>query len=63
MPACLLEMLARSAFGLYFVPKFGFLAAGFSSPAAWIMADALLVPAFFVIMKNLNREKKDLKTA
>ncbi len=63
LAACLLEMLARSAFGLYFVPKFGFLAAGFSSPAAWIMADALLVPAFFVIMKNLNREKKDLKTA
>lgn len=53
LAACLLEMVARSAFGLFFVPHFGFIAACFSSPAAWVMADLLLVPACLMIVKRM----------
>lgn len=56
LAACLLEMAARSAFGLLFVPKFGFTAAAYSSPAAWLMADALLVPALLLILKKWPKE-------
>lgn len=54
LAACLLEMIARSSFGLFFVPKFGFSAACFSSPAAWVMADLLLVPACLLILKRMK---------
>lgn len=50
--ACVLEMIARSAFGLYFIPKYGFQAAGFSSPAAWVMADMFLIPSLIWICKR-----------
>lgn len=53
LAACLLEMVARSAFGLFFVPRFGFIAACFSSPAAWVLADLLLVPACLMIVKHM----------
>jgi Na+-driven multidrug efflux pump len=48
----LLEMVGRGAVGLFFVPAFGFTAACFAAPAAWLLADCLLVPAFFIIMKR-----------
>ena len=32
------EMVARGTFGLFLVPRFGFLMACFASPAAWILA-------------------------
>ena len=53
--ACLLEMAARSIFGLYVVPSFGFVAAALSSPAAWVVADALLVPAMMIIIKKMSK--------
>ncbi len=56
--ACVLEMIARTSFGLYFIPKYGFEVAGFSSPAAWIMADLLLVPSMIFIVKRMMNQKK-----
>ena len=36
-------------------PAFGFIAACFASPIAWVMADLFLVPAYFYIMRNLKK--------
>ncbi|MCM1493952.1 MAG: MATE family efflux transporter, partial [Muribaculaceae bacterium] len=49
------EMLARALVGLFFVPLFGFTAACFASPLAWMFADLFLIPAFFHCKKQLQR--------
>ena len=49
------EMAARSIAGLWLVPQFGYIAACFASPIAWIMADLFLIPAYFYIMRQLKR--------
>lgn len=48
------EMVARTLVGLVFVPIFGFTAACFASPLAWIFADCFLIPAFFHCRKKLQ---------
>lgn len=48
------EMVARTLVGLVFVPIFGFTAACFASPLAWIFADCFLIPAFFHCRKELQ---------
>ncbi len=50
------EMIARSLIGLVFVPIFGFSAACFASPLAWILADAFLVPAFIHCLHELQKQ-------
>lgn len=49
------EMAARTIVGLFLVPVFGFVAACFASPLAWIFADAFLIPAFFFCRKRLRK--------
>ena len=49
------EMAARSLVGLGFVPVFGYIAACFASPVAWICADLFLIPAYLYVMKKLYR--------
>lgn len=50
------EMIARSIVGFIFVPMFGYIAACFASPVAWIMADIFLIPAYFFVIRKLKRE-------
>lgn len=50
------EMIARSIIGLGFVPVYGFIAACFASPLAWIFADIFLIPAFIHCLRKLKRE-------
>ena len=52
--AGIFEMVARTLVGLIFVPVFGFTAACFASPLAWIFADGFLIPAFFHCRKKLQ---------
>ena len=49
------EMVARTLVGFGFVPLFGFPAACFASPVAWIFADAFLFPAYFHVFKKTKR--------
>lgn len=49
------EMIARSVVGFYFVPLFGYGAACLASPVAWILADAFLVPAYFLVVRYLKK--------
>ncbi len=46
------EMVARGVFGLCLVPWLGFPAVCFASPAAWVMADLFLFPAYHACMKK-----------
>ncbi len=50
--AGIFEMVARGIFGLCLVPWLGFDAVCFASPAAWIMADAFLLPAYWHCLKK-----------
>lgn len=53
--AGVMEMFARMAVGLIFVPMFGYTAACFASPAAWVCADLFLIPA---CMGSISRLRK-----
>lgn len=54
--AGILEMVARTLAGIFLVPLFGFTAAAFSNPLAWIFADAFLIPAYFSVWNKMNRQ-------
>ena len=58
MFAGIAEMIGRGLIALVFVPIFGFRAACFASPLAWLFADAFLFPAFFAMVKKLERQQK-----
>ena len=49
------EMIARGVVGYYFVPMFGYTAACLAGPMAWILADAFLVPAYFLCIRYLKK--------
>ena len=49
------ELIARGVVAICFVPMFGFDAVCFAGPAAWILADCFLIPAFFVCFKMIKR--------
>jgi len=51
------EMAARAFVGFCLVPVFGYPAACFASPAAWIAADAFLIPSYLCIMKHLRKKQ------
>ncbi len=53
--AGVLEMIARTVVGYFFVPTVGFTAACFASPAAWICADLFLIPACLSCIAHLKR--------
>ncbi len=53
--AGVLEMAARTSVGLILVPAFGYTAACFASPAAWVCADLFLIPASAACIARLRR--------
>lgn len=55
------EMVARGLFGLCLVPRLGFQAACFASPAAWVMADLFLYPAYEYCMKKKGAPRERLR--
>lgn len=54
--AGLFEMIARTLAGLFIVPALGFLGACLASPLAWLLADMFLFPAYFSVMKKLEKQ-------
>ena len=56
MLAGIMELLGRVFVATVLVRKFGFIGASFANPCAWICADALLLPMYFVIIKKFNRK-------
>ena len=53
--AGVLEMAARTGVGMLLVPAFGYTAACFASPAAWVCADLFLIPASALCIAKLRR--------
>ena len=53
--AGVLEMAARTGVGMVLVPAFGYTAACFASPAAWVCADLFLIPASALCIAKLRR--------
>ncbi len=54
MTAGLMELIGRAAVAILLVPRFGFNAAVWANPAAWLLADAFLFPCYFTVMKWLR---------
>lgn len=54
----LAEMLARTVMGIFAVPVFGIYGAVFGSPAAWLLADCFLIPAFHHCLKKLKSAQR-----
>jgi Na+-driven multidrug efflux pump len=52
--AGIMEMIARIAVS-FLVPVYGFNAACLASPAAWVLADLFLIPAYFYCVKALKK--------
>ncbi|MBQ2667502.1 MAG: MATE family efflux transporter [Clostridia bacterium] len=53
--AGVLEMFARGLTGLFLVPAFGFTAACFAGPLAWLAADCFLIPAYIHCIRHARR--------
>ena len=58
--AGVLEMVARTGVAYFLVPALGYGAACFASPAAWICADAFLIPASMACIARLERKRPAL---
>lgn len=56
MTTGIFELFARSIGGFGFVNRFGYEAACFVNPSAWIVADLFLFPAFFIAYKKLKKK-------
>ena len=54
MGAGLLELVGRSVVAVLLVPAVGFAGACFASPAAWMLADLLLIPLYIVKIRKLE---------
>ena len=54
--AGVMEMIARGIAGMLLVQAFGYLGACYSSPLAWLLADAFLIPAFFLCKRKVARQ-------
>ncbi len=50
------ELVARGVVAICFVPMFGYDAVCFANPAAWVLADCFLIPAFFACFKIVKRK-------
>ena len=55
MGAGLFEMVARSLVAFLLVGVFGFFAVCFAHPAAWVAANIILVPMYYITFKKLDK--------
>lgn len=54
MVAGLMELIGRAFVAIVLVPFFGYDAAVWANPVAWLMADAFLFPCYFTVMRRLR---------
>ena len=54
MAAGLMELIGRAGVAILLVPVFGYDAAVWANPAAWVLADLFLFPCYFTVMKWLR---------
>ncbi len=56
MSGGIFELVARAIVAFGFITKYGFVAACFSNPIAWIAADILLIPAYFYYINKMQKK-------
>ena len=56
--AGVMEMFARTIAGFVLVPTFGFIGVCFANPLAWLFADILLIPMYFICLRRIERKNK-----
>ncbi len=61
MFAGVFELVARGIMGFGFVNALGYAAACVANPVAWIAADVFLLPAYFIIIKRVERKYKTIE--
>lgn len=49
------ELVARGVVAICFVPMLGYDAVCYANPAAWVLADMFLIPAFFACFRAIKR--------
>jgi putative MATE family efflux protein len=55
MSAGVCELVGRVVVAFLLVERFGFFGACFAGPLSWVLADAVLVPTYVVVMKRLRK--------
>ena len=55
--ACIVELVARCSASILLGALFGYMGIVFSSPLAWIGADAIVIPVYAVMMRRLRRSQ------
>ena len=60
MSGGIFELVARAIVAYGFITQFGFIAACYSNPIAWIAADVLLLLAYFYITNKLKKNSSHL---
>lgn len=55
--ACMVELAARCTASIVLGAVWGYVGIVFSTPLAWIGADAIVIPAYFAMMKRLRSQK------
>lgn len=58
MLAGVFELVARTVMGLFIVPALGYSAVCFAHPAAWVMADVILIPLYATLIRKLQTQPK-----
>ena len=61
MIAGVFELAARSFVALILIPMLGFTGVCFANPAAWVMADVFLIPAYFHVYHRVEKRLKSEK--
>jgi len=50
------EMIARTVMAVFVIPVYGYTAACFTDPTAWISATLFLIPLCYIVMKRLEKK-------
>ena len=54
-----MEMIARSGVSLYLVPALAWTGVCLGDPVAWCMADVFLFPAYWWVLRRLDRQCRE----
>lgn len=60
---CVLELVMRIIAALLFSKAFGFSGASFASPTAWIAANTVLIPSYYIIIKKIIKQMNKTDSA
>lgn len=55
MLAGFFELMARAVMGLVVIPVYGYTAVCYTNPMAWIAADCLVIPVYFIVFRLIKK--------